>query len=158
LYPEILGERWGRRVINLSASGLRADQAISRYWDDIEKIQGGEVVACFVALGANDQLAGRTAAEAESDLREISERMRGNGWRVFVVQSIVPFRGKGYRDAYQRLAREAGTPLSSDIVGTYLGASGGVQHGDRSHPSAKGQALIAEKLDGDFGRIMTQRK
>lgn len=150
LYPEILGEKWGRRVINLSASGMRADQALHKYGEEIDGLEADGVAACFIALGANDQLAGRPPEEAADDLREIADKMRGRGWRVFVIQSIVPLRGGSYREVYRRLAKSMGTPLSEDIVAAYLHNPDGAGP-DGVHPSEVGHKMIAGALDRDFG-------
>jgi lysophospholipase L1-like esterase len=153
LYPEILGEKWGRRTINLSSGGMRADQALERYGEMIDGLETDEVAAGFIVLGANDQLAGRRAVEAARDLRDIAEKMRVRGWKVFVVQSIVPLRGGSYGGEYLELAKRLGTPLSQDIVASYLRRPGGTS-GDGVHPSGEGHTMIAETLDRDFGHIM----
>ncbi len=159
LYPEILGKKWGREVVNLSMSGMRADQALARFGKEIDRLDTGGVAACILVLGANDQLAGRTGGEFKSDLGDISRKLQGRGWRVFVVRAMVPLRGGGgdYEDAYQAVASEAGTPLSDDIVSAYLRQPGGTG-GDGIHPSAEGHAMIAEALDQDFGGILGEGK
>lgn len=154
LYPEILGEKWGRRVVNFSTSGLRADQALGRYERDINGLEAKEVAACFLVLGANDQISGKSPEEGAKALGEIAEKIRGRGWPVFVVQAIVPLRGGGYRDTYLSLAKAMGTPLSEDIIAAYLREEGGAGD-DMVHPSGAGHAMIAESLDDDFGDIMT---
>lgn len=152
-YHAILGERWGREVLNLSRSGLRADEALVEFGEKIDQVENGRVAAAFVVLGANDQLAGRPAGDVEADLLAVASRMRERGWVVFVVQSIVPSRGRGYREAYSAVAEKMGTPLSDDIVDSYLLEAGGVC-GDYVHPSGKGHAMIAETLDLNYGGSM----
>ncbi len=153
LYPEILGERWGRKVLNFSSSGLKAAEAEAKFGEKIAELKDSEVAAVFLALGANDQLSGRRAEDTAADLREIALRLRTRGWEVFVIKSIVPLRGGGYSRAYEALAKEVGTPASRDIIGSYLGKAGGTA-GDNIHPSAEGHQMIAESLDRDFGRVM----
>lgn len=155
LYPEILGDAWGRRVISFSRAGMLAGQALDEFGPEVEQIKRDEVGAVFLVLGANDQLGGRSSGELRVELGKIAHKFKKKGWPVFVVQSIVPLRSAGYREAYREVSEDMRTPASNDIVEAYLRKEGGTAS-DGIHPSELGHSMIADILRRNYDKIMTR--
>jgi lysophospholipase L1-like esterase len=154
LYPDILGRLWGRQVFNVSKSGQRLQGADDWLEDALNSNpDAAQSVAAFVALGANDQLAGGDPAVAGENLRKVVGALRSRGMRVFIIPCIVPLRSRGYWDMYRDGARHAGEPLSHDIIGCYRAESGGISS-DGIHPTESGHLSIAMLLHKCHGAIL----
>lgn len=150
-YPSILGERWGRKTINISRAGMTSGEAVSwaggRAGDAIREM--GDPAAFFIAVGANDQLRGIDPSHAGEALTELVGLAKETGAKVFLVRCIVPLRNRGYDSVYKNTARGAEAELSADIIQEYFQEAGG-RGVDGIHPSIKGHVAIAEGLDRDF--------
>jgi len=157
-YPEILGERWGRKIVNISRSGQRLEGAADWLEKELKNNPtSGGAVAALVALGANDQMAGRSAGESAVELRKVVDLLKAHGARVFIVPCLVPLRSQGYAAMYKAEAEASGEAMSTDIVGCYRSAEGGIDS-DGVHPSGLGHIAIAEALDKDYGMVMRLEK
>jgi acyl-CoA thioesterase I len=150
-YPARLQERVRRegydyRVVNAGASGDTTAGGLRR----VDWVLRSRPSIVIVALGANDGLRGLSVAAMRANLEQIVARFRAAGAQVLLAGMRVP---PNYGEAYGRefaavfpaVARQTGATLMPFLLDGVAGEPG-LNQADGIHPTARGQAIIAERV------------
>ena len=150
-YPALLQERVHRegydyRVVNAGVSGDTTAGGLRR----VDWVLRSRPAIVIVALGANDGLRGLSVAAMRANLEQIVERLRAAGAQVLLAGMRVP---PNYGEAYGRefaatfpaVARKTGAALMPFLLDG-VAAAPRLNQADGIHPTAKGQAIIAERV------------
>ena len=150
-YPALLQERLKRegydyRVINAGVSGDTTAGGLRR----VDWVLRSRPVIVIVALGANDGLRGLSPGAMRANLEAIVERFRAAGAQVLLAGMRVP---PNYGEAYGRefaavfpaVARKSGAALMPFLLDG-VAADPRLNQADGIHPTAKGQAIMAERV------------
>ena len=150
-YPALLQERLRRegydyRVVNAGVSGDTTAGGLRR----VDWVLRARPSVVIVALGANDGLRGLSVAAMRRNLEQIVERLRAAGARVLLVGMRVPPNygapyGHEFAAAFPAVARKMGVPLMPFLLDGVAGDAG-LNQPDGIHPTAKGHAIIAERV------------
>ena len=150
-YPALLQERLRRegydyRVVNAGVSGDTTAGGLRR----VDWVLRSRPSLVIVALGANDGLRGLSVAAMRANLAEIVERFRAVGASVLLVGMRVPPNygeayGREFAAAFSAVARKMGVPLMPFLLDGVAGDAR-LNQPDGVHPTARGQAIIAERL------------
>lgn len=161
-YPALIGDKIEEggipaRVVNAgnsgetSAGGLRrADWLLSRISPDV----------FVLALGGNDMLRGTPTEETEKNLRAIFDRVRETAPEATLVLAgleALPNLGAEYGDAYRELFADVAAEYDAAFVPFLLEGVAGeasLNQPDGVHPTARGQALMAETVWGVVGPLL----
>jgi acyl-CoA thioesterase I len=150
-YPARLQERMRRegydyRVVNAGVSGDTTAGGLRR----VDWVLRSRPSIVIVALGANDGLRGLSVAAMRANLEQIVARFRAAGAQVLLAGMRVP---PNYGEAYGRefaavfpaVARQTGATLMPFLLDGVAGEPG-LNQADGIHPTARGQAIIAERV------------
>ena len=134
------------RVVNAGVSGDTTAAGLARL--DWQLSQKPAVV--ILELGANDGLRGLPVAEAKQNLGKIITRCQAAGAKVLLAgMQVPPNMGPEYttafRDMFPALAAEHNVPLVPFILDGVAGHQK-LNQGDGIHPTAEGQAIVAETV------------
>jgi acyl-CoA thioesterase-1 len=136
------------RVINAGVSGETSAGGVRR----IDWLVREPVAVLVLELGANDGLRGLDPSAMRDNLQTIIDRTRAAHPNVRVVlagMEAPPNMGGGYTDAfrevYPRLARHNNATLIPFLLDGVAGVPE-LNQGDGIHPTAEGQARIAETV------------
>jgi acyl-CoA thioesterase I len=150
-YPAVLQERLRRegydyRVVNAGVSGDTSAGGLRR----VDWVLRSRPSVVIVALGANDGLRGLSVAAMRANLAEIVERFRAAGAHVLLAgMRVPPNYGEGYgrefAAAFPAVARNTGAALMPFLLDGVAGDAR-LNQPDGIHPTAKGQAIIAERV------------
>ena len=150
-YPAVLQERLRRegydyRVVNAGVSGDTTAGGLRR----VDWVLRSRPSVVIVALGANDGLRGLSVAAMRANLAEIVERLRAAGAKVLLAgMRVPPNYGEGYgrefAAAFPAVARKTGAALMPFLLDGVAGDAR-LNQPDGIHPTAKGQAIIAERV------------
>ncbi|MEL6615851.1 MAG: arylesterase [Bacteroidota bacterium] len=161
-YPALIGDKIEEggipaRVVNAgnsgetSAGGLRrADWLLSRITPDV----------FVLALGGNDMLRGTPTEETEKNLRAIFDRVREAAPEATLVLAgleALPNLGSEYGDAYREVFGSVAEDYDAAFVPFLLEGVAGeasLNQPDGVHPTARGQAIMAETVWGVVGPIL----
>ncbi len=149
-YPAQLAALTGKRVINAGVSGERSDQGLDRA---SRLLKAYKPAFLIIFLGTNDAIQGTSLTRMEDSLRTIVRIAKGNN--TIPILTTVP-RTYGSRTfalgalqeasvRIRRLAREEGIDLV-DIESAF-GDNRSYLLDDGLHPSVKGHALIAARME-----------
>lgn len=116
--------------------------------------------AVIVALGANDMLMGWSAARAQANLDAILTQAGAGGRPVLLVGVRRPSRGAQWDAIWPDLARRHDAVLLADLVAplTALAPEDRAPYllADGLHPSARGVALLVERLGPQVQALMAR--
>jgi acyl-CoA thioesterase-1 len=150
-YPALVQERLRRegydyRVVNAGVSGDTTAGGLRR----VDWVLRSRPSIVVVALGGNDGLRGLSVAAMRANLEQIVERFRTAGAQVLLVGMRVPPNygeayGKAFAAAFPTVARKTGVPLMPFLLDGVAGDAR-LNQPDGIHPTAKGQAIMAEHL------------
>jgi acyl-CoA thioesterase I len=150
-YPARLQERLRRegydyRVVNAGVSGDTTAGGLRR----VDWVLRARPSIAIVALGGNDGLRGLSVVAMRANLEQIVERLQAAGAQVLLTGMRVP---PNYGDAYARefaaafpaVAVKTGAALMPFLLDG-VAADTRLNQPDGIHPTARGQAIIAERL------------
>ena len=150
-FPALLQARLRRegydyRVVNAGVSGDTTAGGLRR----VDWVLRSRPSVVIVALGANDGLRGLSVAAMRANLAEIVERFRAAGALVLLAgMRVPPNYGEGYgrefAAAFPAVARKTGAALMPFLLDGVAGDAR-LNQPDGIHPTAKGQAIIAERV------------
>lgn len=150
-YPAVLQERLRRegydyRVVNAGVSGDTTAGGLRR----VDWVLRSRPAIVIVALGANDGLRGLSVAAMRANLEQIVERLRAAGAQVLLAGMRVPPNygeayGREFAAAFPAVARKNGVALMPFLLDG-VAADPRLNQADGIHPTAKGQAIIAERV------------
>ena len=144
------------RVVNAGVSGDTSAGGLARL--DWQLSQKPAVVV--LELGGNDGLRGLPVAHTRGNLAKIIQRCQAAGATVLLAgMQIPPNMGPDYtvafRDMFPSLAREFGVPLIPFLLAGVAGDTK-LNQRDGIHPTAEGQALVAETVWRSLEPLLTR--
>lgn len=139
-YPAQLSRLLGEPVVNLGVPGDTTAGALARI-DQVLKLEPRLV---FLTLGGNDLKNGVAREAAFANLRAIVSQLQQAGALVVIGGIQVPMLGRGFGDAYQRLARETGALLLDNVFDGIMGNASLMS--DQIHPNDQGYAILARRF------------
>ncbi len=141
-YPEQLGRRIEREVINAGVPGDTTATALARLQRDV---LARRPAAVLITLGGNDLKNGVPREQAFTNLETIVRRIQGAGALVVVGGIDVPLWGRGFGGAYRDLCKRMGCVLVPNV---YRGIMGHPQlMSDPIHPNGKGYARMTDTFE-----------
>lgn len=161
-WTEYLAEKLGRPIENRGRNGERSAQTLERLDADVIALNPRIAIVC---IGGNDLLADRPAAETREKVKAIVARIQESGALVVLVgvdSPAVKFTALGigrrlenagkYEPMYRQLAEELGCAYMPNIL-EGLSLNPGMTL-DNIHPTPKGHAAIAERMDREVGEYL----
>ncbi|MGU9957955.1 MAG: arylesterase [Arenicellales bacterium WSBS_2016_MAG_OTU3] len=135
------------QVINASISGDTTSNALARLAKTLS-VHSPDIV--IIELGGNDGLRGLSPEEMQSNLNAMIEQAKQRESRVILVSvNLPPNYGRRYTQRFQNvyieLAQIHGIALVPSIVDD-VGLRKDLMQKDRTHPNAKAQPMILEKI------------
>ncbi len=135
------------QVINASISGDTTSNALARLAKTLS-VHSPDIV--IIELGGNDGLRGLSPEEMQSNLNAMIEQAKQRESRVILVSvNLPPNYGRRYTQRFQNvyieLAQTHGIALVPSIVDD-VGLRKDLMQKDRTHPNAKAQPMILEKI------------
>ena len=144
------------RVVNAGVSGDTSAGGLRR----IDWLLQSPVSILVLELGANDMLRGLDPDAMRKNLIQIIERTRAKNPRVKLLiagMRAAPNLGADYlgkfEATYSDLAKKYGANLIPFLLEDVAGRPS-LNQVDRIHPTAKGHALIAERVWGELGGML----
>ena len=150
-YPTGLAKLIGRDVINAGVSGDTTDSALARIDADVLQRDPRIVI---VGLGGNDFLRGSSPESAEQNLRTIVKRIQSSGAMVVILGFNFPSLTANWGKMYKRVAADEGCLLIPDLLDGIIGNPS--LKSDEIHPNARGYALMAERVAGPCGKLISK--
>ena len=148
-YPARLSALVGNTVINAGVNGDTTESALARVDADVLAWQPRIVI---VGLGGNDFLRRMELSATEANLRQIVRKIHDSGAMVVLLGFRFPSLGPSYEDMYERVADEEKCLLIPDLLDGILRDP--ALKSDEIHPNARGYALMAERVEGPFEKLM----
>jgi lysophospholipase L1-like esterase len=137
-YPAQLSRMIGLPVTNAGVPGDTTATALKRL-DGVLDTQPGIVL---ITLGGNDLKNGISRQTAFNNLRTIVRSIQARGALVVIGGIHIPFYGKGFGEAYRKLAEETGSVLVPDVFDGILGRRSLMS--DPIHPNSQGYTVMAQ--------------
>lgn len=137
-YPAQLSRLTGKVIVNAGVPGDTTASALARVAEVI-KLNPRIVL---ITLGGNDLKNGVAREVVFHNLEIIVGKFQENGSLVIIGGIDVPFWGRGFGDAYRKLARKTGSVLVPNIFQDIIGKSDLMS--DRIHPNRDGYGLMAQ--------------
>jgi lysophospholipase L1-like esterase len=137
-YPAQLARLIGREVVNAGVSGETTAGALAR----VERVIELSPRIVLITLGGNDLKNGVRRERAFANLAVIVRRFQAEGALVVIGGLDVPFWGRGFGDAYKKLARETGAVLVPNVLHEIINSPELMS--DRIHPNGRGYGIMAQ--------------
>lgn len=148
LQEKIKREKWNFTVINAGLSGDTSAGGLRRVnWLLREKVD-----ILVLELGANDGLRGISPSTTRSNLQAIIDRTVGkypDSQIVIAGMKMPPNMGETYTKEFEQVFVELAKANKAALVPFLLEGVGGradMNQGDRIHPTARGQEILAENV------------
>jgi len=148
LQDKIQRERWNFKVINAGLSGDTSAGGLRR----LNWLLRQKVDVLVVELGANDGLRGIPPLTTKSNLQAIIDQTKEKypGTQVVIAgMKMPPNMGETYTRQFEQVFKELAETNKAALVPFLLEGVGGrpdLNQGDRIHPTAKGQEILAENV------------
>lgn len=140
-WPALVAQETGLNVINRARNGATSDDVLRTIDDLLRELQPSLVIA---TVGGNDFLKRQSLADAETNIRELAQRVTQTGARFLLLglhqqgrDTVHPL----YPAAVEGLI---GVHLDDTILPQVYGSRR--LRADPFHPNAKGHALIAKRV------------
>ena len=140
-YPSQLARMIGRPVIHAGLPGATTAGALARLEQDVLS-RSPRIV--LITIGGNDLTHGVDRDVFSRNLQTIVTRLQASGALVVVGGIEMPLRDRGFREAYQEVAKRTGAILIPNIFQGILGRPDLMS--DPIHPNTAGYTLMAERF------------
>ncbi len=140
-YPSQLSKMIGKALINAGVPGDTTSDGLQRLEEDVLS-RSPKIV--LITLGGNDLKNKVPKETAFSNLDKIVRSIQAKGALVIIGGVDIPLMGRGFREAYQKLAKETGAVLIPNVLEGIMGKSELMS--DPIHPNDKGYTIMAEKF------------
>lgn len=137
-YPFQLSQLIGMKIINAGVPGNTTVTALNR----LERVVELQPRIVMITLGGNDLKNGVSKEVAFKNLEKIVLRFQDKGTLVVIGGLDIPFWGRGFGDAYEKLAEKTGSVLVPNIFKDIFGKPNLMS--DRIHPNGEGYAVMAQ--------------
>jgi len=138
-YPDYLGQRLNRPVINMGVSGELAIQASAR----LPEVLAQQPYMVLIEFGGNDFMQQRSAQAAVEAVSQLVDAVQEAG----AIAVIVDIGGPGmekYTTAYKKIAKEKGAIFVPGILNGIFAKR--AFKSDAVHPNAAGYEQVADKV------------
>ena len=145
VWPELLAEHLNAKVVNLAMAGGTVSWASQK---QAGRVQGADCVV-LLEIGGNDLLGATTAADFESALDELIEKVSQPGRTIVMFELPLPPLRNGFGLAQRRVARKYGVGLiPKRVFARVLTARANTTDG--LHLSQEGHARMAKEVGSCF--------
>ena len=138
-YPDYLGQRLNRPVINMGVSGELAVQAATR----LPEVLAQQPYMVLIEFGGNDFMQQRSAQAAVEAVSQLVDAVQEAGAIAVIVDIGGPGMGK-YTTAYKKIAKEKGAIFVPGILNGIFAKR--AFKSDAVHPNAAGYEQVADKV------------
>lgn len=138
-YPSQLSNMISKPVLNKGVPGDTTARALARLDQDVTAPR-----IVLITLGGNDLKNGVPKDLAFQNLKIIVESIQTQGALVIIGGVDLPFWGRGYGEAYEKLSKETGAVLIPNILDGIMGNRQLMS--DSIHPNDAGYTIMAEKF------------
>ena len=138
-YPDYLGQRLNRPVINMGVSGELAVQASAR----LPEVLAQQPYMVLIEFGGNDFMQQRSAQAAVEAVSQLVDAVQEAGAIAVIVDIGGPGMGK-YTTAYKKIAKEKGAIFVPGILNGIFAKR--AFKSDAVHPNAAGYEQVADKV------------
>lgn len=140
VWPELLRQQYGLKVVNLAVPGAQAGDALQQ----AEKIQEPGALV-LLEIGGNDFLMKNPAGKYRDDLDRLLTALHAKGAQVAMFELPLPCFGNDFGRIQRQLARQHGVILlPRHYLSQPLGLEGGTVDG--LHLSQRSHALLAKSV------------
>lgn len=140
VWPELLRQQSGLKVVNLAVPGAQAGDALQQ----VEKIEKPGALV-LLEIGGNDFLMKNSAGKYRDDLDRLLAALQAKGARVAMFELPLPCFGNDFGRIQRQLARQHGVILlPRHYLSRPLGLEGGTVDG--LHLSQRSHALLAKSV------------
>lgn len=143
-YPDLIGQKISRSVINLGRNGETAVGATHRIEEALEQ----NPYMVLIEFGGNDFMRGVDFQQTVQAVSDMIDRVQSAGAVAVVVDTGGFYGMKKYSKAYQKLAKEKGAVFVKGILDGVFGKTALMS--DQIHPNAKGYEIVADKVYQDI--------
>ena len=143
-YPDLLGQKINRPVINLGKNGETAVGAAQR----VEEALQEEPYMVLIEFGGNDFMRGVDFAQTVQAVSDMVDQVQAAGAVAVVVDTGGYYAMKKYTKAYRKLAHEKGAVFVEGILDGIFGKKELMS--DQIHPNARGYAMVAQKVEKEI--------
>ncbi len=156
LQARLDAEGYRYRVVNAGVSGDTSAGGLARLdWQLAQK-----PVIVVLELGANDGLRGLPVAHTKENLAQIITRCKAAGAQVVLAgMQVPPNMGADYSAAFRQMFPDLAAAHSVPLIPFVLeGVAGDVKlnQADGIHPTAEGQAILAETIWTHLRPLLTK--
>lgn len=139
-YPDLLGQKINRPVVNLGRNGETAVGAARR----IEEALAQEPYMVLIEFGGNDFMRGLGFEQTVQAVTDMVESVQNAGAVAVVVDTGGYYGMNKYSKAYRKIAEEKGAVFVEGILDGIFGKKRLMS--DQIHPNAQGYEMVAEKV------------
>ena len=143
-YPDLIGQKIRRSVINLGRNGETAVGAARR----VEEVLEQNPYMVLIEFGGNDFMRGVDFQQTVQAVSDMVDQVQSAGAVAVVVDTGGYYGMKKYSKAYQKLAKEKGAVFVKGILDGVFGKTALMS--DQIHPNAKGYEIVADKVYQDI--------
>ena len=143
-YPDLIGHKISRSVINLGRNGETAVGAARR----VEEVLEQNPYMVLIEFGGNDFMRGVDFQQTVQAVSDMVDQVQSAGAVAVVVDTGGYYGMKKYSKAYQKLAKEKGAVFVKGILDGVFGKTALMS--DQIHPNAKGYEIVADKVYQDI--------
>ncbi len=143
-YPDLIGQKISRSVINLGRNGETAVGAARR----VEEVLEQNPYMVLIEFGGNDFMRGVDFQQTVQAVSDMVDQVQSAGAVAVVVDTGGYYGMKKYSKAYQKLAKEKGAVFVKGILDGVFGKTALMS--DQIHPNAKGYEIVADKVYQDI--------
>lgn len=139
-YPDILGQKISRPVVNMGRNGATAVSALPR----LDEVLAENPYMVLIEYGGNDFMHAVPLNDTLTAIEKMVDGVQAAGAVAVIVDTGGYYGMNKYTKAYKKIAQEKGAVFVPGILNGVMGERGLMS--DQIHPNAKGYAIVAEKV------------
>lgn len=139
-YPDVLGQKISRPVVNMGRNGATAVSALPR----LDEVLAENPYMVLIEYGGNDFMHAVPLNDTLTAIEKMVDGVQAAGAVAVIVDTGGYYGMNKYTKAYKKIAQEKGAVYVPGILNGVMGERGLMS--DQIHPNAKGYAIVAEKV------------
>ncbi|MBR2864799.1 MAG: hypothetical protein IKC13_00795 [Elusimicrobiaceae bacterium] len=139
-YPDVLGQKISRPVVNMGRNGATAVSALPR----LDEVLAENPYMVLIEYGGNDFMHAVPLNDTLTAIEKMVDGVQAAGAVAVIVDTGGYYGMNKYTKAYKKMAKEKGAVFVPGILNGIMGERGLMS--DQIHPNAKGYAIVAEKV------------
>ncbi|WP_458402094.1 GDSL-type esterase/lipase family protein [Candidatus Avelusimicrobium sp.] len=139
-YPDVLGQKISRPVVNMGRNGATAVSALPR----LDEVLAENPYMVLIEYGGNDFMHAVPLNDTLTAIEKMVDGVQSAGAVAVIVDTGGYYGMNKYTKAYKKIAQEKGAVFVPGILNGVMGERGLMS--DQIHPNAKGYAIVAEKV------------